>query len=221
MVAKELMTSNMPTITTSNNGVEALALMDEYKISHLPIVDDTKLLGIISDTDIFNLKMPEEPIGSHNLALESTYIFEEDHLYLIAEVMERLKLSVLPVVNTDIEYVGAIEKKSLTSSLVEMLSLSGPGGIVCLNIKEVNYSMVEIARIVEDSGAKILSSSVVVDHQSLMYIVTLKLNREDITSVIKAFERYGYHVESWYMDNGMLDSVLQERYDSLVRFMDI
>lgn len=221
MVAKELMTSNMPTIKTSNSGVEALSLMDEYKISHLPIVNNSKLLGIISDTDIFNLKMPEEPIGNHNLALESTYCFENDHLYLIAEVMERLKLSVLPIVSSEIEYLGAIEKNILTSALFKMLSLAGPGGIVCLNVKEVNYSMVEISRIVEDGGAKILSSSVVVDYERLMYIVTLKLNREDITSAIKAFERYGYNVESWYMDNGMLDSVLQERYDSLVRFLDV
>lgn len=221
MVAKELMTSNMPTIMTSNSGVEALALMDEFKISHLPIVDNNKLLGIISDTDIFNLKMPEEPIGNHTLSIESTYIFEEDHLYMIAETMNRLKLSVLPVVNNEIEYLGAIENKSLTTSLIKVLSLSGPGGIVCLNIKEVNYSMVEIAKIVEDNGAKILSSSVVVDQESLMYIVTLKLNREDITSVIKAFERYDYNLESWFMDNGMLDSVLQERYDSLVHFLNI
>lgn len=221
MLAKELMSINMPSIRTSNSGIEALAIMDEYKVSHLPIVNNTKLLGIISDTDIFNLKMPEEPIGNHNLSLESTFVLEHDHIYLIAEVMDRLKLSLLPVVNNDIEYVGAIEIKTLTSALTKMLSLAGPGGIICLHVKEVNYSMLEIARIVEDGGAKILSSSVVMDRDTLMYVVTLKLNREDVTSEIKAFERYGYNVESWYMENGMLDSVLQERYDSLVRFLDI
>lgn len=221
MLAKELMTINMPSIRTSNSGIEALAIMDEYKVSHLPIVNNAKLLGIISDVDIFNLKMPEEPIGNHKLSLESTYVLENDHLYLMAEVMDRLKLSILPVVNGDIEYLGSVEIKNITSALSEMLSVSGPGGIVCLHVKEVNYSMVEIARIVEDSGAKILSSSVVMDKDTLMYSITLKLNLEDITSVIKSFERYGYNVETWYMENGMLDSVLQERYDSLVRFLDI
>ncbi len=221
MLAKEIMTINMPSIRTSNSGIEALAIMEEYKVSHLPIVNNTKLLGIISDMDIFNLKMPEEPIGNHKLSLEATYVFEQDHLYLVAEIMVRLKLSLVPVVNNDLEYIGSVEVKNVATALSKMLAVTGPGGIVSLQVKEVNYSMVEIGRIVEDSGAKILSSSVVLDHESLMYSITLKLNREDITSVIKAFERYGYNVETWYMENGMLDTVLQERYDSLVRFLDV
>ncbi len=220
MVARDLISDSIPSIKTTDNGEDALILMEEFKISHLPVVDNGDFIGLISEADIFELKQPEEAIGKHKLSLESPFVTEFSHVYDVAEVMTRLKLSVIPVINNEKEYVGSIIHSRVAHELAEFFALHGPGGIITLQMKEVNYSLNEISRIVEDSGARILSSSVKVENESRYYLVTLKINLEDITPVIKAFERYGYHIESYYMHNGMLDTVIQERYDSLLRYLD-
>ncbi len=221
MVARELISDSVPTIKPTDNGEDALILMEEFKITHLPVVDNGALLGLISEADIFELKQPEAPFGNHNLSLQSPFVLEQSHLYDVAELMTRLNLTVVPVVHqSEAEYVGSILHTRVAHELANFFALHGPGGIISLQMKEVNYSMFEIARIVEDSGARILSSSVKVEPESRFYQVTIKLNLEDISSVIKAFERYGYHVESYYMNSGMLDTIMQERFDSLIRYLD-
>ena len=187
MVAKELISLSLPTVKTSDNGENALSMMEEFKISHLPIVNNTEFLGMISDLDIFDLKMPQEAIGNHPLSLDSAYVFEGAHIYDVAEIMSRLKITIVPVLDNDKAYLGAITNQRMVQELTQMLAINGPGGIIILQVKEVNYSMFEIARIVEDNGAKIISSAIAVDSMLRLILVTLKFNKEEITSVIKAF----------------------------------
>ncbi|MGC9341688.1 MAG: CBS domain-containing protein, partial [Bacteroidales bacterium] len=108
MLAKELISDVVPALKTSDTGVQALTWMDVFRISHLPIVNNRDFLGLISDKDIYNLNMADEPIGNHNLSLFSPYVFEDQHIYEVIEVASRLKLSVIPVLDRSNEYLGLI-----------------------------------------------------------------------------------------------------------------
>jgi len=61
MLAKELMSDIVPPLKTSDTGLQALSWMDVFRISHLPIVNNLEFLGLISDKDIYNLNMADEP----------------------------------------------------------------------------------------------------------------------------------------------------------------
>ena len=99
MLAKDLMSDVVPSLKTSDTGIQALSWMDIFRISHLPIVNNNEFLGLISDKDIYNLNMVDEPIGNHRLSLFSPYVFEDQHIYEVIEVASRLKLSVVPVLD--------------------------------------------------------------------------------------------------------------------------
>ena len=51
MLAKDFIFDKITPLKTSDTGFDALALMDEYRVSHLPIINDEELLGVISDED--------------------------------------------------------------------------------------------------------------------------------------------------------------------------
>ena len=85
MLAKDLISDVIPALKTSDSGQKALYWMDIFRISHLPIVNNEDFLGLISDKDIYDLNMSEDPIGNHTLSLFSPYVTDNQHVY---EVME-------------------------------------------------------------------------------------------------------------------------------------
>jgi hypothetical protein len=51
--------------------------------------------------------------------------------------------------------------------------------------------------------------------------VTLKVNTGDLISVIKTFERYNYEVKTWVTNDDSLDRFYSERFDLLIKYLNI
>jgi LEA14-like dessication related protein len=79
--------------------------------------------------------------------------------------------------------------------------------------------MAQIGQIVESNDAKILSSTILSNASSTKLDVTLKINQEDLTSIIRTFERYDYVVKAAYQQGGG-DEDLQWRYDVLMNYLN-
>lgn len=221
MLAKELISDVVPALKTSDTGVQALTWMDVFRISHLPIVNNRDFLGLISDKDIYNLNMADEPIGNHNLSLFSPYVFEDQHIYEVIEVASRLKLSVIPVLDRSNEYLGLITLHDLVEVFADLSALQHPGGILVLEVNQNDYSLTEISQIVESNDAKILSLYISSSTDTTEMKVTLKINRNDLTSVIRTFERYEYNIVASYLKDDDEDKLLEDRYDSFIRYLNI
>ena len=220
MEAIDLITDNIPVIKTSDTGENALNLMELYRVSHLPVVNTDVLLGLVSDDDIYSLSKPNEPIGNHKLSVGKVFVNANTHIYEVISTFSQYDLTVLPVLNNEEQFIGAITLRDLVRMFSDLLATGGPGGIVVLEFRDMKFSMAEIARIIEDENAKILSSYLYHCPVNDIFKLTLKINREDLTSILKAFERYNYNVKTWYMNEGKLDSLIQDRYDSLMRYLD-
>ena len=91
--------------------------------------------------------------------------------------------------------------------------------MIVLQIKANDYYMSEIARIVEDNNAKILSSYITSIPQNQIIELTIKLDKIDIKSIVKDFERYDYNIIASYKSNEE-DNNFLDRYESLMRFLN-
>ena len=100
MIALEMISDVIPALKTSDTGQTALNWMDIFKVSHLPIVNNKEFLGLVSESDIYDLNMPDEPLGNHYLSLNSPYVIEDQHIFEVMEVLSRLKLSLVPVLDS-------------------------------------------------------------------------------------------------------------------------
>lgn len=221
MIARNLISESLIPLKTSDSGALALGLMDEFKVSHLPIVNDQELLGVISDTDIFNLNNFDDPVGNHPLSLTGAYVMENDHIYEVMLTFKEHKLTLLPVLNDKKHYVGIITLTSLVHHLTEIAALENPGGVIILEINEKDYSLSEIARIVESNDAKVLSLYITSFPDSTKLEVTLKLNRIDIGPVLQTFHRYNYIIKATFSDTDAYNEGLQDRFDSLMNYLNI
>jgi acetoin utilization protein AcuB len=221
MVAKDLISEVVPSLKTSDSGQTALNWMEIFRISHLPIVNNLDFLGLISDTDIYDMNQPEEPIGNHTLTLLKPFVTTEQHLFEVIGLASRLKLSVIPVLDEKSHYKGVINTTDLVRNLAGISSMDQPGGIIVLELIERDYSLSQIAQIVEGNNIKVLSMYVTSPPDSTKLEVTIKVNTNDLVSVIRTFERYNYDVKTWVTSDDSMDRFYSERFDLLMKYMNI
>lgn len=221
MLSKELISDVIPVLHTSDSGQKALYWMDIFRISHLPIVNNIDFLGLISDKDIYDNNMAEEPIGNHNLSLFSPFVTQDQHIYEVMELASELQLSVVPVLDDNNHYLGAISLTDLLHYFADVASLKQPGGIIVLELNANDYSLSQVAQIVESNDAKILSLYITSPINSTKLEITLKINRRDLTSIVQTFIRYDYIIKASFMDENDLNSLYENRYDSFMKYLSI
>jgi acetoin utilization protein AcuB len=221
MLAKDLISDTVPALRTSDNGQKALYWMDIFRISHLPIVNNQDFLGLISDKDIYDHNMAEEPIGNHSLSLFSPYVTYDQHLYEVMELASRLNLTVIPVLDHNSHYLGVITLNDLLHYFADFSALKEPGAIIVLEMNIHDYSLAQIAQIVESNDAKVLSVCVSSHSSSTKLEVTLKINRTDLASIIQTFNRYNYIIKNTFMDEDDMNSFYENRYEMFMKYLSI
>ena len=219
MIASQLISSLIMPLTTSDTGEESITLMSINHVKHLPIVNNTQLLGLISEADILSHDM-NEAIGSYQLSLVRPYAYESDHLFEVMSKMASNHLTVIPVVDNEENYMGLITQEDLLQFYASSFSFTEPGSIIVLETNKRGYSLAEISKIVEEEGAAVLSSFLSSDDSSTSVLVTLKINLQENGRVISALERYDYEVKGSFSEFEYIDE-LKERYDALMSYLNV
>lgn len=219
MIASNLISNVIIPLRTSDTGDDALAVMADFYVKHLPIVNNEQLLGTISEDDILENDV-EEPVGSYSLSMHRPHVRENDHIYEVMRIMAEYNLTVIPVVDFEENYKGLIAQDDLLRYFANTGSFKEPGSIIVLEMGKRDYSLSEISRIVESEGAAVLSSFITTNLDSTQVDVTVKINRQNIQSIIATLERFEYDIKASFNEVEYLES-LQERYDALMSYLNV
>lgn len=221
MLAKEMISDVVPAMKTSDTGQTALNWMEIFRVSHLPIVNENDYLGLISDSDIYDLNQPDEPLGNHPLSLPRPAVKGSQHIFEVLALAARHKLTVVPVVDEENHYRGVITYNEMISGIASFSSVDQPGGLIILKVISRDYSMSRISQIVESNDARILSMHITSNPDSTSLEITLKVNTTDLTSIVRTFERYSYEVTTWVTDDDELDRFYTDRYNLLMKYLNM
>jgi acetoin utilization protein AcuB len=219
MIAKNLITQGLPTLQTSDSGEEALNMMQIYHVRHLPIVNHEQLLGVLSEEDIL-IQDTSEPIGDYRLHMMRPFCNVRDHIFEVLSKMAKYKLTIIPVIDEEERYMGAVTMEDLLHYFSEQYALSESGSIIILETVRGDYSLAEIARIAESEDVTILSTFLQADPDQNKIYITLKVNKQEIHHLKAAFERYGYIIQATFAETGYVDA-LRDRYDSLMNYLNV
>ena len=219
MQATKLISSTIESIHPEEDGNRALEMMDQFRINHLEVVRNTFYLGIVSEKEILNWDSPDEFIDEHLTELSAPSVIGSQHLFDIIQVVEQNSLSIIPVLNEKKQYLGAISNRKLLYTIAKSTAVQSTGGVIVLQMKQNDYSMSEIARILESNNTKILSSYITSIPDAHDMELTLKLNKVDITAIVKDLERFDYKITASYKKDNKEDDFL-DRYESLMRFLN-
>jgi len=206
-------------LKTSDTGEEALQYMADFHLRHLPIINDEQVLGLLSEEDVY-AHSAEEPIGSYELSINHPTVQEDTHIFELMTYLAEYRLTSVAVVDEEGTYIGLITMEDLMQYYARSYAFREPGSILVLRLHKQDYSLVELAHHVESEGAVILSSFVTEMPESPHILVTLKINKTEIGSIVSAFERHDFHIQALH-GPARFESDLKDRYDMLLHYLNM
>jgi CBS domain-containing protein len=218
MIAAQLISDAIPSIKTSDTIQKVEDRMAEFRLNHLPIVNETQFLGLISDEDIIEIPDYDTTVANINLSLINPFVYEDQHIYEVIRLFYEQKLTAVPVLDSSMNYLGLISINTLTEYFAKITSVTDPGGIIVLEISNRNNSLSHIAQIVESNNAQILSSYVDTVDNSIKLEITIKVNKTDISQIVASFLRYDYTIKATF-NHLQRDNDSKDRFDSLMNYL--
>jgi len=220
MLAIELIANTIPPVHTSDSIRTVLARMVEFRVRHLPIVNEEQFLGLLSESDMVAEADILTPVGALALSLVNPYVLDDQHIYDVIRLFSEAQVTVVPVLNASQKYLGLITINALASYFAELTSVDQPGAIIVLEINNKNNSLAHMAQIVESDNAQILSSYLRTFPDSTKMEVTLKVNKPDISAITATFLRYDYDIKATFNHTEENDSS-RDRYNSLMNYLNL
>lgn len=221
MTAKNYINRSVPFLTLSDSVGNVLHMMDESRLSHLPVVSDGLYIGLISEKDCLQQTDPGLPVSAAGIALPVITIREDEHFFSAIELFISQRITILPVTDSGNEYLGSILPFDLLTGLSEILSVNQAGGIIQIEMQEIDYLPSEIAKIVEANDSTVLVMTAARLPMSSTLLITIKINRTEIGPILQTFNRYNYTVRGSWSRQDSYSADLRERFDALMNYLNI
>ena len=218
MFAQDCIETSIPFVKPKDTIHFVLDLMQEFKTDRLAVVENEQYIAIVSENSL--LEMDDENTLEPILEYAQTDKLTEDmHLFDVLKKCNDVNSYTVPVVTIDNTYIGITSPEKILHQFTAMSALSATGGILLLEMEAKNYSLTEISRIVESNNGMILQTMLSTQPNHSLR-VSIKVNKVDLKEIQATFERYNYNVIAVYHQSAF-EYQLQERYDSLMRYLDV
>ncbi len=221
MVAEDLINEMIPPLKLSDSGEKAKHWMEELRLSQLPVVDKNSYQGLLLEDTLLDSENLNKKISEFRLDYKDLAILPGTHYYDVIKMATSNKLQILPVIDASKKFLGVISLNETAIAIAQMFASQGPGGILLISMKDQDYSMAQISRLIEANDCKILSSFVVTDERVPGQVnLTLKLSKTDLARVIATLERYDYNVITQFHETELINND-QERLDLLMKYLNM
>jgi predicted transcriptional regulator len=220
MLSRDLLTQTLPHLKLQDKIYHALQLMSDYHIAHLPVVDDEKYLGLVSEDLLLHAEEDNAAIGSLQPGFINISVKDSEHLLSAIQETVENELSIMPVVNEDNELLGCITKADLLKNASEFMSLNEPGGIIVLEMEPRQYSFNELSRLVENNDAQITQLNTSTNTENGMMAVTIKINKADVADIVASLQRHEYNVK-YYFGEELYENEVRSNYENLMNYLKI
>ncbi|MCA6074426.1 CBS domain-containing protein [Fulvivirga sedimenti] len=221
MTAEELINHMIPPLKMTDDAHKAIIWMEELRCNQLPVIDQGKFIGLLSEELILEENDIEKVVGDFELMGQKCVVKGGSHFYEVLKLASEYHVQTVGVVDEAENYIGAITVQDTITAFAQSAAVQLPGGIIVLSVNQIDYSLAQMSRLVEENNAKILSSSVKIDELDPNKLkVTIKINRLELNHIVATFERFGYKIIARFQETNIQDEE-RDRLDMLLKYLDI
>lgn len=220
MLAIELNNNIIPQLQLDDTIGKALQLINDFKVSHLPVVSEDKYLGLISEDDLLDAENNKMHIQFLQEDFIDVSIKENEHFLQAVNISNQYQTSVVPVISEEKEFLGSITSQNLLRTLGNFSGAQEIGGIIVLEMERSQFSISEISKIVESNEATILHLNTIVQPETGLLTITIHINKKELSMVVAAFERYEYDV-TYYFGEEKFENEIHSNYRNLMNYLHI
>ncbi len=219
MLASQILHTGFPSLHLTDRVSLALQLMDEYDVQHLPVLSEEHYVGLIAKSDLLDVD-EEQTIATIQDQFANLSIKGEEHFLVALKMAAEREFSLVPVINEQSELLGVITLSNLIQQLSRFVGNEEKGGVIVLEISKRNYSFGEISRLVETNDALITQCNTFTEPETGLIIITLKVNKIEISAIVATFQRYDYAVR-YYFGEESYTNELKDNYNHLLAYLNV
>ena len=219
MLASTITVQGFPLLHLEDKVSFALQCMEDFDVQELAVVKEDYFLGIVQKADLLDTD-ETATIMAISDQLKKFMIAYTAHFLTALDLFAKHQLSLLPVLNEQLECIVMIPQKSLNDALAKFLGVDLPGAIIVLSVAPYQYSLAEMSRLVESNNAQILQLNSYFDETNGAMIITLKINKDEAQAIIATFQRYDYQLVQ-YFGKTPLHNDIEAHYHHLMNYLDV
>lgn len=219
MKLDEYISNESITLSLTDSVKKAISKTKDQRVSHFPIIENKKLLGCISESDLSTFAELDKAMSDFQYTFESFFATENDNLIELIALFSLHETNILPLINDDKKYIGYYELSEILSLYADSPYVKEEGVILILEKNNTSYSISEIAQISETHNATIYGLHVS-KKSGLNTQITIKIKTNIIDDIIQSYRRYEYNIVSKHEDDSYLED-LKNRSDYLQKYLSI
>jgi predicted transcriptional regulator len=215
---QELIVKNIKPLNSKDKIAMAQDLFLELTYTHFPVIENNTYIGCISKEDAETLT-PTSLIGDDKYNFERFYAKTSMAWLDILEEFAKHETNIIPVLDEINNYLGYYELDDFIHIFHETPFLREEGGVLVIQKEGNDFSMSQIAQIVESNNAKVLGLfiSKIADQKTE---ITLKISLGGLNEIIQTFRRFEYKIISQHQEDSYIEN-LKERSDYLDKYLNI
>jgi len=211
--------NNISPLTMDSLVSDAKMILDEFRVSHLVVVDGVQFLGCVAEYDIRSLD-GNKRISDYADYFESFFVIEGVNSLEIMEATSKYQTNIMPVLSqNEKNYIGYVMLRTVMDLFSDMPFLSEHGNVIVVQKGINDHSLSEVTQIVESNNTRVLCAYVS-DAKMDMIQTTIKIGDGDFNAIIQTFRRYGYEIVSDHYDDVFLNN-LKERSRYFNKYLNI
>jgi len=220
MIVKDFIRYDCPVAHPQHTPAEVLAMMNDYKISQIPYVDENDYLALLDELVVSEMESGEPLQKQVKNNYLNPYSIENQHILEVIALFGHNNIMLLPVVDTGKNYIGVLMAEDVTMALGSLFAFNREGAVIVLETTPYDYSLSQIAQIVESSDAKIVQLFVNESNNKECLEVIIRVDQTMVHRMLQTFYRYNYVVKSVFSSTENTED-LKERYSLFMKYLDI
>ena len=205
MIVEQMMNTNVVTLQPTHSIKDAINLLRENKIRHLPITNEEGLVvGVLSDRDIKDAT-PSNLIENQHQDIYATPIEEImtknpiighplDFVEEVATIFYDQKIGCLPIVSSG-KLVGIITETDLLYKYIELTGAHQPGSQIEVRVPNKPGILFEVSKVFHDHQSNVLSVLVYPDLQNdENKILVFRVKTMNPLGIIEDIRKEGFDV---------------------------
>lgn len=208
------------TISPEYDIFKILDIFDNSELNCAPLVENGKYLGLVEEKTFFELETNADTPFDVRAYAKDYYVLPGQSLFDACNVLFENDIDIVPVADEEKNYLGVLTVRSLLQAIT-VYNESQQNGIIWYSVSNTDLHLSQMAYIVEENGAHIVSLSVLPDEDSTNLTVMVKLDTANVAPVVQSLERHGYSVEYSRFHSQKEESDLQRNYNNLMVYLNV